>query len=325
MATEDVPGDPYEPATTYSGSYTTNAVYQRVWDGHNYQWNLFTSSIDNIACAAIKTDLLSVGYAVGNIRATNFTCGGTTQRRLRLGNFMNYDASGIGLPQSRISVAQQVLTDLIYRTNDVRFGMMVYNHNDSDATSGGRLVAPCRHGQGRLFWTAVANATPSGWTPLAETLAEAGLYFAGKPSWFNSGVTYTSPMQQRCQKNYIILMTDGEPTKDRHHKLYDAPYINGDLIGDQDGDHASPCSGFSTREYWYRDVDGNCQNYADDGSDYLDDVAKYLYSNDCNPDLGDGDFFCQAEHHHLHHRLQGPKPAALPHGGRRGRRILHRR
>ena len=44
---------------------------------------------------------------------------------------MNYDASGIGLSQSRISVAQQVLTDLITQTNDVRFGMMVYNSNDT--------------------------------------------------------------------------------------------------------------------------------------------------------------------------------------------------
>ena len=59
MATEDVPGDPYEPTTTYSGSYTTSAVYQRIWNGHSYQWTLFTDSIDNIACPAIKTDLLS--------------------------------------------------------------------------------------------------------------------------------------------------------------------------------------------------------------------------------------------------------------------------
>ena len=292
MATEDVPGDPYEPTTTYSGSSTTNAVYERVWNGHSYQWTLFTNSINNIACAAMKTDLLSVGFAVGNIRTTNFTCGGATQRRLRLGNYINYDAAGIGLPQSRISVAQQVLTDLIYQTNDVRFGMMVFNRNDSDSTSGGRLVAECGTDKATLI-DRIANASPDGWTPLAETLAEAGLYFAGKPSWFNSGVTYTSPMQQRCQKNYIILMTDGEPTKDRHHKLYDTPYINGDLIGDQDGDHASPCSGFSAREYWYRDENGACYNYSDDGSDYLDDVAKYLYSNDCNPTLGTGTSFAK--------------------------------
>ena len=203
---------------------------------------------------------------------------------------MNYDASGIGLPQSRISVAQQVLTDLIDRTENVKFGMMVFNRNDSDATSGGRLVAECGTAKQSLK-DRIADAYPDGWTPLAETLAEAGLYFAGKPSWFNSGVTYTSPMEERCQKNYIILMTDGEPTMDRHHKLYDAAYINGDFIGDQDGDHATPCSGFSTREYWYRDEDDNCHYYADDGSDYLDDVAHYLYRNDCNPTLGEGTSF----------------------------------
>ena len=139
--------------------------------------------------------------------------------------------------------------------------------------------------------SAINNASPDGWTPLAETLAEAGLYFAGMQSWFNSGVTYTSPMQQRCQKNYIIIMTDGEPTKDRDHRLYDTAYINGDLIGDQDGDHASPCSGFSSREYWYREEDNDCHNYGDDGSDYLDDVAKYLHDKDCNPTMGDGTAF----------------------------------
>jgi type IV pilus assembly protein PilY1 len=306
MATVDVPGDPYVASTTYSGSYTTNAVYQRISNGYSYTWTLFTNSVNNIACATMKTDLLSDGFAVGNIRSSNFTCGGSTQRRLRLGNYMNYDEAGIGLTKSRISVAKQVLTNLISQTNDVRFGMMVYNYNDSDTNSGGRLLAPCadrpNSAAKQPLLDAVASATPSGWTPLAETLAEAGLYFAGMPSWFNTsgfpagtytGGHYVSPMQQRCQKNYIILMTDGEPTMDRHHKLYDTPYINGDLIGDQDGDHASPCSGFSNLEYWYRDTNDNCQNYSDQGSDYLDDVAKYLYRNDCNPTLGTGTSFAK--------------------------------
>ncbi|TFG43442.1 MAG: hypothetical protein E4H48_02400, partial [Syntrophobacterales bacterium] len=288
MATEDVPGDPYEPTTTYSGGSTTNAVYERVWNGHSYQWNLFTNSINNIACSAVKSDLLSIGYAVDKIRATNFTCGGTKKRSLRLGNFMNYDASGVGLSQSRISVAQQVLTDLIYQTNDVRFGMMVFNFNSTDDNSGGHLVAPCSADKAPLL-AAVANASPSGWTPLAETLAEAGLYCAGKPSWFNSGVTYTSPMTTNkdaagnllppmpCQKNYVILMTDGEPTYDgdtnaytdgRVTKLVGGTYINGDTIGDYDGDGSDPGS------------------YGMYGSDYLDDVAKYLYDNDLNSSLG---------------------------------------
>ena len=86
-------------------------------------------------------------------------------------------------------------------------------------------------------------------------------------------------------------MTDGEPTKDRHHNLYDDALY-------QRRHHRRPgrrpCHSLqwiTTREYWYRDEDGNCQNYPDDGSDYLDDVAKYLYSKDCNPDLGNGTSF----------------------------------
>jgi hypothetical protein len=94
----------------------------------------------------------------------------------------------------------------------------------------------------------------------------------GKKSWFNDGngydsdcynngngcYQYTTPMQYRCQKNYIILMTDGEPTYDQSSKLSSGTYINGDTIGDYDNDGNDPGS------------------YGSYGSDYLDDVAKYL-------------------------------------------------
>jgi type IV pilus assembly protein PilY1 len=59
----------------------------------------------------------------------------------------------------------------------------------------------------------VNTITAGGWTPLAETLFEAGRYFGGKASEFNSGI-YTSPQGYRCRKNYIVLLTDGDPTMD---------------------------------------------------------------------------------------------------------------
>ncbi|MCU0279023.1 MAG: PilC/PilY family type IV pilus protein [Candidatus Nanopelagicales bacterium] len=283
MATEDVPGDPYDPAQTFSGTYSADAVYYRRWNNYydRYEWILLTGSINNIACATIKSSLQSVGYARGRLRSGTFACGGSNDvdYRLRMGNYLNYDASGVGLPQSRISVAQQVLTDLIATTDGVRFGMFVYNYNQ-----GGKLVAPCGTDKATLLGR-VASATPNGWTPLAETMAEIGLYFAGMPSWYNSsgfpsgtysGGRYVSPMQQRCQKNYIIVMTDGEPTQDRDSRLWETPYINGDVIGDYDGDH----NGGSEFD-----------SYPDNGSDYLDDVAAYLYQNDCNPAMGDGTSF----------------------------------
>ena len=293
---DPIPGESYDPGTTYSGSYLKDAVYVRSGSGNPYQWQVFTSDVNNLTCAAIQSDLLTYGYATGKVKA-NFSCGGGTNRNLRLGNFSNYDASGIGLQRPKIDVAKEILSDLITNTDGVRFGMMVYNKNDIDARSGGRLLAACADrpdiAAKQPLLTAVANATPDGYTPLAETLAETGLYFAGKPSWFNTGVTYTSPMQYRCQKNYVILMTDGLPTNDQNHRLYDTAYINGDFIGDQDGDHASPCAGFSAREYWYRDDAGDCHNYPTSGSDYLDDVAKYLYTHDCNPGLGEGTSFAK--------------------------------
>lgn len=273
MSTEDAPGDPYDKNEIYSGSSDSDGVYQRTWSWTHFRWDwdLITGNVNSIQCVAIRDELKAVGYFTGYMRGSPaFTCGGSTEKRLRLGNYQNYVDSGVGQTRSRISVAKDVLTDLINTTTGVRFGMMVFNYEQ-----GGRLVAGCGTDTATLR-SRIASASPDGWTPLAETLAEAGLYFAGKPSWFNSGVTYTSPMQERCQKNYIIIMTDGEPTKDRDHRLYDTPYINGNIIGDYDGDH----NGGSEFD-----------NYSDSGSDYLDDVAKYLYENDCNLSLGDGTSF----------------------------------
>ncbi len=283
MSNADVPGDPYDPTQTYtcgSCSYTANAVYYRRYNSwtRQYYYSLYTSSINNIACAIIKTNLLSQGYAEGYIRDITFTCGGSTERRLRMGNYLNYSASGVGALQTRISVAQQVLTDLIATTNDVRFGMMVFN-----TEQGGRLIAPLdsvnKDSHRLALLSAVAGATPNGWTPLAETLAEAGLYYAGRSSWFNtsgfptgtySGGRYVSPMEERCQKNYIILMTDGESTRDRDSRLWNGNYINDDKI-----------AAYSTAKL----------DYPSDGSGYLEDVAKYLYEKDCNPEMGDGTTF----------------------------------
>ncbi|MDD5724080.1 MAG: PilC/PilY family type IV pilus protein [Syntrophales bacterium] len=263
MGTVDVGGEDYNPAITYPGSHITNRVYQK----HGGSWIWFADDVNSLNCEAIKQELLTKGYVTRKaIRSGSYTCGGS-KMTLRLGNYWNYDEAGIGDARSRISVAKEVITNLITDTENVRFGLMIFNNED-----GGRLVRGCGTDKTTLV-TTVNSLTATTWTPLAETLAEAGLYFAGKQSWFNSGTTYTSPMQERCQKNYIILMTDGAPTMDNHSKLTSGIYINGDTIGDYDGDGHDP---------------GSYESY---GTDYLDDVAKYLYENDCNPSLGAGTSF----------------------------------
>ncbi len=267
MDTADVPGEPFDPVTIYTGSYSTDAVYVRKRSGGSFYWELFASDVNTLSCSSIQTELLAMGYARGRINAsTPYNCGGT-KKRLRTGNYMNYVESGVGAPLKRIDVAKEVVNDLINITTGVRFGVMRFNNDE-----GGRVIAECGTDKPTLI-SEINNITAEGWTPLAETLAEAGLYFAGEESWFNTGVTYTSPMQERCQKNYVIIMTDGQPTQDRNSKLTSGTYINNDTIGDYDNDGSDPGT------------------YDNDGSDYLDDVAKYLYENDCHPTLGDGTSF----------------------------------
>ena len=57
---------------------------------------------------------------------------------------------------------------------------------------------------------------PDSYTPLGETYYEAALYFSGADSYYNDGVSYTSPIEYPCQKNFIILISDGEPAMDRN-------------------------------------------------------------------------------------------------------------
>ncbi|MFH1718461.1 MAG: vWA domain-containing protein, partial [Planctomycetota bacterium] len=252
MSTNDVPGAYYNSGTTYSGSRTTNAVYRKTC-GWSCSYDLFASSVDSLNCPDIKDALLTNGRVTGAIMDSSgsYNCGGTS-KELYLGNWLNYDAT-VTSTRTRIAVAKEAITNLINTTNNVRFGLMRFNDNQ-----GGRIVKVVGSSKTDLV-AAVDGLTADGYTPLAETLAEAGLYFAGKASWFNSGVTYTSPIQYRCQKNYIIIMTDGEPTQDDDSKLRTGAYINGDHIADYDSD-------------------GN--------SGKLDDVAKYLYDNDIRSDLG---------------------------------------
>ncbi len=319
MGTQDIPSHIYDPNTTYAGTATSNAVYRL--SGGNYN-TLYFADINsaNWQCAAAKTSLKTLGYYQGNLTVSGsgssavVTCGGTN-RTLRLGNFRNFDALGYAIKFTRMEVAKKVIAQLIYDNyNDVRFGLMKFNAQtpltyygstaDKEYESGYIMAVP-----GASQATLIGSYTPTTvftdndqsatfgqiggmysdtYTPLAETLAEAGLFYAGQQSWYNGTATGTgypvgkfsatcaasntgcqdystsTPIQYRCQKNYIIIMTDGDPTLDNNPKLANNAYINGTKI---------PAAGH------------------DGLADYLDDVAYFLAHNDLLPTMGSaGDF-----------------------------------
>ncbi len=262
----------YDSDTQYTGPYNREKVYYQYSDGIAwYEFEHIGSDYEvdysEIWCWDARRDLNEYGHWNGKIDSNDphdCTRRGK-QKILRTGNYLNYlhENPGAGIDKTRLQVAKEVVSELLNTTSTsgVRFGVMVFNNDQ-----GGHVLAPIKNRTGSEIDTlaqTINGITAHTWTPLAETLAEAGLYFAGKGSWANSGVTYTSPIEWRCQKNYVIIMTDGEPTYDRGDILEDDhDYLDGRSIGDYDNDQKDPGS------------------YSSYGSDYLDDVAKFLYDED---------------------------------------------
>ncbi len=261
----------YDPLTTYDPLVVPTAnrdtVYYRTSRG---SWSVFALSFNNVLCARAKSALETKGNYQG---PTNLVCNAMT-RTLRTGNYRNYLASiGGSEYKTKLEVAKTVINNFLNTINGVRVGVMVFNESEA-----GRMqssVTSLTDAARTQLETDINAITAETWTPLAETLYEAGLYFKGGRSYFNSGVNYTSPIQYHCQRNYVVLITDGESTQDRNSILRNGATVDGVVypkIGDQDGDLREP--GLA-----------NEVHYDSDGTDYLDDVAKYLYDNDLRSDL----------------------------------------
>jgi type IV pilus assembly protein PilY1 len=176
------------------------------------------------------------------------------------GNYLNWiyfhatAAQIASVPRfTRIQVAKDAVHGIITNTDGVQFGLMDFNYD-----SGGKLLGAIGTSKSTLH-TKVNAVTADAWTPLAETLVTALAYFQKTDS--------SAPIQYSCQKNFIVIVTDGYPTMDLNVPSY---------LRDYDGDGNDP---------------GNCAslgaNYpeSNDCSDYMDDVAKYLHDNDMRSDM----------------------------------------
>jgi type IV pilus assembly protein PilY1 len=153
--------------------------------------------------------------------------------------------------------AHLALNLLLDRAAGLRFGLMTFN-----GAVGGVLRSPVGTSVASLR-TTIDGVAGGGYTPSAETLLTALTYFQKSDA--------SAPIQEACQGNYIVFVTDGYPTKDLNVPAW---------IGDQDGDGRDP---------------GNCDSIGliganSDCSDWMDDVAYYLAHEDMRSDL-DGDQF----------------------------------
>jgi len=265
----EMPALDYDPDFTYPKALDVEA--DAVFYKSHGKWDtLYRKSVEDILCQDAKEALSNYGCFNGRLDSDS-RCGGKKTWYLRTGNYRNY-LLYTGPPENRprLGVAKGTVQSFINTTRGVRFGAMIFNESE-----GGRILREIKDMTPRnraSLHNAIGQIHADTWTPLAETLYEAGLYYQGAPSYFNSteGV-YKSPIQYWCQRSYILVVTDGESTEDRNEILR-GHGKNKD--GDTDGDaHEPGC--------------GDEKFYEDNGSDYLDDVVKVLRWTDMRPDLED--------------------------------------
>lgn len=206
----------YAPSTTYSGTFRdADIYYQYTSNGYHYLWDMYGDG----------------SYIVDDTNG-NFTRNGKTIKLPlpydntrwdgRYLNWIFYNATSAdystlatdsSLVVTRIQTARSVISNLVKNVSGVRFGLSVLNYN-----SGGTVTKGCGALTSSNVDSVVNGISASTWTPLGEALSEIWQYFKGGASLYNSGVSYTTPVTQTCQKNFVIAVTDGEPTYDGCYK-----------------------------------------------------------------------------------------------------------
>ena len=205
---------------------------------------VYKNNISQVLCAAVQTALTNSGYYQGRIKADSScsTKNSDQTYTLRTGNYIDYLQYKTNDPtfnQTKLQTAKNVVNDFVNNIDAVRVGVMIFNTSE-----GGKIQSNIMEvdDSSRATLTSRINAiNASTWTPLAETLYEAGRYYKGGPSYFNNGVVYTSPIQYSCQRNYVIIITDGDSTQDQNAILKTITNgFPGKSNGDMDGDGFEP-------------------------------------------------------------------------------------
>ncbi|MGZ4960108.1 MAG: hypothetical protein ACXV7J_12700 [Methylomonas sp.] len=245
-----------------------------------------------------------------------------TQRSNYLNWYYGNEIAKIGTTSTRLQVAKNAANFLVDSlTSDTRLGFTTFNNDNGGMLweAIDDLVATKKSDIKNRVNATSANAN----TPLAETMADIGNYFAtgssnvvlragtskastvsktnalpsalvnstgwsGRTAISGEPTFSSSPIQQSCQRNFAVLITDGLPSSDRD--ISTNSYLN-DYDGDCSGTHSNECTTYDMKKaYPYPGGNGatpnlSVNNAGSNSSDYLDDVTQALYEMDLRPDL----------------------------------------
>jgi type IV pilus assembly protein PilY1 len=216
------------------------------------------------------------------------------------GNYLNwYHGEGAGNQPTRYEVVRDAAKLLVDELDGVNLGLMRYD----SGSEGGAVRIPVSEltaTQRTAIKTAIDGFNPEGgpiaYTPLSETLYEAALYMTGQKIHFglnsnpksvkesrvgnsDNSTQYKTPMEFACQKNYIVYLTDGLPTRDTSaDNLIPALDPPGDDSDGNPNDFASVMGRSSCNRL--KNPDPN-----ESGGECIADLAEYLYKADLNGTL----------------------------------------
>lgn len=219
-----------------AGAYNPNTIYYGYFDPMKmYKLSGSTFSIS------------TAGYNQGNA-CTNVSTVACSGNRLNFDHMAKVDVIRKVMVGGKVenrttttgTATRYLLTDDGYRVeygpseptgiiqdlgNQVRFGLMVFNQNGSAIggslanTDGGKIISKLGSTTASLVAAIEGpNTDPNGYTPLAESMYEAVRYYQAKASAYNSNTDYgtSDPIEYVCQKNFVLMLTDGEPTNDEN-------------------------------------------------------------------------------------------------------------
>jgi type IV pilus assembly protein PilY1 len=176
-------------------------------------------------------------------------------------NYLNWYYNAKTVTKTRLEIVQESLKSIISTLSAANVGLMRFSTDGE----GGMVIKEMEDisTSRQDMVDAIDAMSPSGNTPLSETYSEALRYWRGMTWDYGSrsspdksigaslsGTNYISPIAASCQKNFLVLLTDGEPVNDQ---------LSGTRI--------SEIPGFQT---------------------YLNEQAKVASGGACTPNVGSG-------------------------------------